>query len=330
MFVFRDRTDIEFGDALCNNGGNMKNLNCKNIEIKPYNDGFLVLGLKHCNVRDIMESGQYHFWHKAEDDFYVTQKGMHIAKMRSVDDGIEIQNSTEEEIRAVWLPWFDVFEDYDEIFSELEFDKYCLEGIKMADGLRILKQDSYETILQFILSANNNMKRIHLSLRKMSERYGELVGEVDGEKYYSLPSAEVLSKVSVDELKEHCSVGYRNKALVDFANDIVNERFVVEEAEKMSDDELFSYLLNLYGVGDKVAQCIMLFGFHRWSAFPVDVWIDKIMNALYPDELSEYAKTKNLKKITRLLIKDFGKERFGKYAGFAQQLLFVYAREIKK
>lgn len=284
------------------------------IETRP--GCFSVLGLNDMNIETILMSGQFHLWEKVEDGYYVVEHKGKITAVRSLGDQLDFSNTREEDIINHWLPWLDMESDYQQIGKALSFDPYCKQATLENPGLRILRQSPYEASLQFIMSANNNISRMMKAFQQMSACYGKEGPTLFGKTYALLPEAATLARVDPLELRETCKVGYRDQALVALGRDISSGKFSIDQAKRMTDQELFTYLQTLQGVGPKVAQCIMLYGYHRMGSFPIDVWIKRIMVSLY-----------QLEGRSNKEIGEFAQDRFGENAGFAQQLLFMYARE---
>ncbi|MDO5043754.1 MAG: hypothetical protein Q4E22_00430 [Coriobacteriia bacterium] len=203
------------------------------------------------------------------------------------------------------------------------------EAIAYAPGIRVLKQDIFETLIAFIISANNNLKRIQASMFALSRLYGEKLSiraslrqALDKAEYltlqeyaYSFPSPEKLASMSADELRQNASVGYRDVFIVRASQQVV-EDISLEHLESLKTKELEQALQQFAGVGPKVAACIALYAFGRGESFPVDVWIKRAMEQLY---LGRSASKKE--------ILEEAHKRFGNYAGFAQQYLFYYAKD---
>ncbi len=211
----------------------------------------------------------------------------------------------EEEQR--WSQYFDAGTDYEKIREELsEKDSVIKAALETGSGIRILRQELWETIISFIISQNNNIPRIRGCIERLSEGFGEPCGEDhSGRIRCSLPAPEVLAALEPEDLAG-VRLGYRAGYLIRCA------REVTERGLPRSRDEL----LALTGVGPKVADCIALFGLHDRSRFPVDVWVKRVMNRLYglpEDDVSG--------------IRSFAEERFGDLGGYAQQYLFYYVRE---
>lgn len=209
-----------------------------------------------------------------------------------------------------WLSnYLDLGTDYGSIKSLLsQKDKVIEKCIPYGEGIRILRQDLWETIVSFIISQNNNIPRIKKCIDSLAELAGECVGTYDGpdgshpgKKYYALPTAEKLAGMSTEDLGP-IHLGYRDKYLIETAGQVAGAG--------VPDD-----LTELQGVGPKVANCIDLFGRHNMAAFPIDVWVKRVMNRLYGFDENDVRG-----------MADFAKEKFGEYGGIVQQYLFHYVR----
>jgi len=200
--------------------------------------------------------------------------------------------------------YFDLGTDYAKIKDELSNrDAVLKEAIEVGSGIRILKQDLWETLISFIISQNNNIPRIKGCIEKLSENFGEPVEDYKEKTYYSFPTVEKIASLNDDELAP-IRLGYRAPYILDTARTICSEGMIRED--------LGSYK----GVGPKVQSCIELFGRHNMDAFPIDVWVKRVMNRCYSIDESD-VKTMN----------QYAKEHFYPYGGIAQQYLFYYIRE---
>jgi N-glycosylase/DNA lyase len=197
------------------------------------------------------------------------------------------------------------------IFTE---DSILKEAINYGQGMRILNQEQFEIIISFIISANNNISRIKKTVEAISRKFGKAL-EFDDETFYSFPSPKELSLATVEELKE-CGCGYRAEYIVNTTQKIAGGYFAIEQVVNMDIEEARIALMQLNGIGPKVADCILLFSMRKAQAFPVDVWVKRVMQYFYT------APDMNLNKI-----REFGMDKFGEFAGIAQQYLFYYARE---
>ena len=223
-----------------------------------------------------------------------------------------------EEFNEIWMDYFDLNTDYKEIRKVLSNNEILPKAMEYGEGIRILNQNHFEMLISFIISANNMIPRIKKSIEVISMRYGKFICEDENRKYYSFPTVEELSRATVEDLREFAKVGFRDKRIFDTVNMILNEKIDLDNFENLETDILREELLKFSGVGNKVADCIMLFSYKRGEVFPVDVWIKRVMEELF------------IKKETP--VKKISKEAdriFGKYAGYAQQYLFYYGREEK-
>ncbi len=229
----------------------------------------------------------------------------------SLDKKCEIEERGEEVILKsedieYFKNYFDLANDYQKIVSDLSAFPELKEKVEYGKGIRILRQDFYETVFSFIISANNNITRIKGIIERLCERYGE---EKDG--YYAFPTLEQLKKATVEELKS-LGLGYR-------AEYIYTACRQYEDLPSLSGkniEEINATLLSIKGVGQKVADCITLFGLHNGSSYPVDTWIFK---ANATEQLNTPKK-----------VRQYFSRRYGDYAGYAQQYIFYYERSNKK
>lgn len=193
-------------------------------------------------------------------------------------------------------------------------------SIRYGQGIRILNQDLWETIISFIISANNNIPRIKGIIERLSVNYGnEIIW--NNKKYYTFPTAEQLKNVTVEEYRK-LGLGFRDIRLYETTKMILNKDVDLEKLENNSNTtEVREQLLTLSGVGPKVADCILLFStLKRFEVFPIDVWVRRVMNDLY-------IKNEDETKVSKKQIENIAKEKFGNLAGLAQQYLFYWRRE---
>lgn len=258
--------------------------------------------------QQIFLCGQCFRWTEEEDGSFTGAAMGKIANIRyrKKEKELVVDCSSKEEFEQIWKPYLDLERDYGKIKEKLvQNDEVMKRAVAFGSGIRILKQDLWETILSFIISQNNNIPRIKGCIEKLSDLFGKEIGEYRGKVWHALPEAEVLSKLSEADL-EPVRLGYRAKYLISSA------KTIKEQGLPENDEQLQS----LCGIGPKVAGCVRLFGMGRYDAFPVDVWVARVMHRLYGLE------EKNRSGIAR-----FAGEHFGELSGFAQQYLFYYARE---
>lgn len=276
--------------------------------LRLYEDSF--------KVDHIFECGQCFNFNKEEDDSYTAVFLGRIINLKEEEDHTLIRNVSLDDFYEIFYDYFDLGTDYGAIKETLSKDKTLKKATDYGWGIRILNQELFETTISFIISANNQIPRIKKAVRIISERYGDFIGEYMGRAYYSFPTPESLSKARPEDLREYARVGFRDKRIVESAK-IIAEGFLDFESErKLSDKDLQKKLRELPGIGPKVADCIMLFAYHRRETFPVDVWIKRVMETLFIGE--EVPKSK---------VDSYAREIFGDLAGYAQQYLFYYGRE---
>ncbi len=251
------------------------------------------------NLRQTLNCGQcFRFTESAPNTFC----GVALGKYLDLKiDGDKLLISCEQEFAEKHLiPFFGFDEDYDAINLILAEDYTLKKAIEYAGGIRILRQPAWETLCSFIISQNNNIKRISGIIERLCENFGE---PLDGGGY-SFPNPERLHNLSVGDLDVLRS-GFRAKYILDAAKKVYSGEVDFNEIQNTDTDSARELLMKIHGVGPKVADCVLLFGFHKLDAFPKDVWIKKVMQKYYPDGLPHFAQ---------------------KYAGIAQQYLFHYIR----
>ncbi|WP_306483286.1 DNA-3-methyladenine glycosylase [Anaerococcus sp.] len=265
----------------------------------------------------IFECGQCFNFHKEEDGSYTAVFMEKIINVLKLDDtSYLIRNISLEDFNDIFYDYFDLGLDYEAIKEEIAIDPVMEKATSYGYGIRILNQEVFETTISFIISANNQIPRIKKAVRIISERYGNFLGEYKGRKYYSFPTPEVLMKVKPEDLREYARVGFRDKRIVE-ASRMIYEGHLAK-ANDLDTENLRKSLIELPGVGPKVADCILLFAYHRRETFPVDVWIKRVMETLFIK-----------KEVPKKQVDEYARKYFGKNAGYAQQYLFYYGREEK-
>ena len=211
--------------------------------------------------------------------------------------------------------------DYEEIKQTLsQVDQYLQESIAYGEGIRLLNQDLWETIISFIISANNNIPRIKGIINRISRTYGNKI-EWKGKEYYTFPTVQQLSQAKVQDLRA-LGLGFRDKRIYETTQMVLSKEINLEQLHKEEDTQkVRNTLLTLSGVGPKVADCILLFStLKRLDVFPIDVWVRRVMNDLYiQNENETEVKTKQ--------IQELAKQKYGSLEGIAQQYLFYWRRE---
>lgn len=290
-----------------------------NYIISEIDNGIKVSGLTDFCPEHIFECGQAFRWDKTGEGSYIVVARDKVAEFLMKDDELYVFNATSDDFKDVWHHYFNLDTDYQIIKENLRktvaYNKNdsLKEAIEFGSGLRILNQDHFEMIISFIISANNQIPRIKKSVELLSSTYGDYIGEYKGKRYFKFPTPAQLAYQDPEEVKEITRVGFRNVRIVEAARSYLEEN---ERYEDISLEELKLNLIMLPGIGPKVMDCILLFGYGIEDTFPVDVWVKRLMETLYLDE-----------PIPNKKILEQADILFGEYKGHAQQYLFYYARE---
>ncbi len=284
-------------------------------------DKFILKNQDSFNLVHIFECGQCFRWNKAEDGSYIGVIDSCVIKVKKEDEqiiftGKSIRGNFEEIIKK----YFDLEADYKEYKTKLSaIDEFLKESIKFGEGIRILKQDLWECIISFIISANNNIPRIKKIIEKLSLNYGQKI-EFEGKDYYTFPTPESLAKASVEDLR-NLGLGFRDKRIYNTTKMILEKQVDLEKIKNMdTTSQMRDELLKLDGVGPKVADCILLFSLKRIDVFPIDVWVRRVMNDLYIHNEDE-------EKVNKKELQKLAEEKFLGLSGIAQQYLFYWKRE---
>lgn len=285
------------------------------VEVVKYEEGIILKDVKDFELKHIFDCGQSFRWNEDRDGSYKGVAYGRAARISKAGKDVFIKGGKMED-GDFWINYFDLNRDYGEIKRRLSEDETLKEAINHGEGIRILNQEPFEIVVSFIISANNRIPMIKKAVENISRLYGSKI-LFEGNEYYSFPSPEELSKASIEEL-EKCGCGFRASYIVETTREIVEGNVDLYAVREMESEEAHKALMSLKGIGPKVSDCIILFSMGKHDAFPVDVWVKRVMQYFY------LAPDVSLKKI-----RDFGREKFGSYAGFAQQYLFYYARDLK-
>jgi len=300
--------------------------------IKSCDNYIIIEDVKNFKLKHVFECGQiFRFEEIAEGNYIVIAFGT-LIELKEQDNNILIYNSTEEDVKNIWIKYFDLDRDYSVIKQKLSKDTLLKESVDFGYGVRVLNQDPFEMLLSFIISARNNIPSIKKTVNKISIKWGKKI-EYKGKTYYAFPNIDEIKDATLEEIQE-TGASFRSKYILDTINNNYNSKkekqslkideessalkYSLDYIKSLNDDECHTALQEFKGVGAKVADCIMLFSMEKTSAFPVDVWVKRAMIHFYGAEDSSLNK-----------IRIFGRSKFGEVAGFAQQYLFYYARENK-
>lgn len=268
-------------------------------------------------MKKIAESGQI-FRFNVYDDEYSLVAGDKLLFIKEDDDGY-ILSCSESEFEEFWIDYFDLRLDYSDFEKNIPADDlFLINAARYSYGIRILNQDKWEMLISFIISQRKSIPAIKSSIEKLAKRYGkkidmkvpDFIKNIDkNSEFFAFPTPKALADASLDDLNA-CSLGYRSPYIEASAKSVYRGDVDLEDLSKLDDNELLAALMSLKGVGIKVANCVALFGYHRIAAFPIDVWIKRMIDEHYDGE--------------------FPLKLYDGYAGVIQQYIFYYGRESTK
>lgn len=259
--------------------------------------------IKDLDLGQIAQSGQCFRMFQVEDHTYtITALDRHLQIRQEGEDFTF--SCQEQELEEIWSPYLDLHTDYGKIKKSIASeDEYLRNAAAYGWGIRILRQDTWEMIITFLISQNNNIPRIKKGIQSLCQRVGQKKESENGTVYHTFPTPEEILWAGADVLSQ-LGLGYRDKYIYRMAQSVCDGHLDLEELKAMGYDSAHKKLMEQYGVGKKVADCICLYGLHHIEAFPVDTHIKKILEVHYPE--------------------GFPHERYQGYAGILQQYMFYY------
>lgn len=285
------------------------------MKIETKDNNLILYNTTEFDIEQTFLCGQCFRWDKDSDGTYVGIYKDHALRIGQKGAAVTLYNTTFADYESIWKVYFDLDSDYKKIQSKLSRDTILRDAIGAGSGIRILAQEPFETLISFIISANNNIPRIKGIISRLCETFGAAI-DFEGKKVYSFPSAETLCSLSREDLAP-LRAGFRDKYILDAAKKVKCGAINLNDIYDMDYARAKAELKKINGVGDKVADCVLLFGFGKHGAFPVDVWVRRILDYYYPGGSHQTDAAA------------FAREKFGELGGFAQQYLFYYARENK-
>lgn len=262
-----------------------------------------ISGVSEFDLPHTLDCGQAFRWEEDEKGRWKGVAYGRYSELEKLSDGtIVLYNTTEEDFNNIWRRYFDLDRDYEKIIEIISENETLKNAAEYSYGIRILNQEPWETLCSFIISQNNNIKRIKGIISRMCENFGE-----DKGGFYTFPSAEKVASLTLDDLAPLRS-GFRAKYILDAARKVASGEVDLNNLKNMPVDDAREELMKITGVGPKVADCALLFSHGHIDAFPKDIWIKRAMETLFGGELPDVAKP---------------------YAGIAQQYIFFYARDTK-
>ena len=271
---------------------------------------------KPFNLNNSITCGQAFRFYKLDDNSYDIIIKDRVINVFMRDGYLFASSNIEDNLEKVVLNYFDLNNDYTIIDECLkEKDKKIIPAVNFSNGLVMLRQDPFETLIAYIISANNGVPQITNALNLIAQKYGKKV-KFNDKEYYLFPNYEDLKDVSIEDLR-NCKVGFRDKYLKSIIDKLNNKDINLNDYYEMDTNNAVQKLMENSGIGTKVASCILLFAYQKYDVFPIDTWVKKIMKNEYGIEGE-----KN--------IRDFAVNTYGKYSGIAIQYLFNYSRNKEK
>ena len=246
--------------------------------------------VKNFNLGDTITCGQIFRFIVEDDNSYTVVLSDRVVNLKMVDNKLIVDSDNYDNLEYVIRHYLDLDFDYESINKELiKVDINNKEIVDSCYGLKMINEPRFEVIISYILSANNGVPQIRNALNNISERFGRKV-VFRGKDYYLFPSVSDLSVATIDDYRL-CKAGFRDKYIYEMVHKILNGEFNILEIENMNSMDAMEYLMKNKGIGEKVASCILLFGYHRFDVFPIDTWVKKFMREKYnTDKVSEIRK----------------------------------------
>jgi len=270
------------------------------------------------NLDYSINSGQVFLWEKYGNTWY----GINGSDVVSITD-------SSNQLRTFSKKPMDIFRNGDdsrEIFQSITRDKVVKSAVKRFNGLRLLRQDPFQCYISFITSSNSNIQKIRLVLRNLCKKFGTKI-RYEEREFFLFPEPNILAKAQKSDLLK-CGLGYRTKAVTEAASAVISGRIDFDYLKKTNYQSAKESLLKIFGVGNKIADCIMLFSLEKLDAFPLDRWMIRVLQKYYSDKFPMVNKT-----ITEKTYQSLHNEivdHFGPYAGYSQQFLFKMERDLNE
>lgn len=275
----------------------------------------LKLTVDHFNLKYTLECGQCFRWGKVDEDEYIGVIKDRVVRLKQINDTLYVWSNVKDNLEETIKEYLDLYKDYGKIESDIsKIDENINKALQYSSGIHILNQAPFETIISYIISANNNIKRISRSVNEISKKYGKEV-EFEGKNYYLFPSIDEIKNITLDDLLA-AGTGFRARYIMHDIMFFVNNPEFIQSINFLDTSCAKAELEKLMGIGPKVADCILLFAYKKSDVFPVDVWIKRIMEKLY------FKRSVNIKEISK-----YAKDNYKMYSGIVQQHLFQNVRD---
>lgn len=288
----------------------------RGYDVQEENNSIIINGVKDFNLYNTFECGQCFRWSGNIDGSYSGVAKGRAVRLHMTGDRLLIENCTLDDFKNIWFDYFDLGRDYSDLIKMISKDDIMKKAVGFGKGIRLLRQDIWEVLISFIISANNRIPMIKKVVAAISEILGDSIG-FDGETFFAFPGVQDLAGSSADEISI-CKAGFRCKYIIEASRMVLNGDVDLGKLKDMDTADARNELCKLPGVGHKVADCTLLFSGAHYNVFPTDVWVKRVMEELYFNREASFRE-----------IQEFSVRYFGDLAGFAQQYLFFYARENK-
>lgn len=264
--------------------------------------------IEDLNLHDSITCGQIFRFSESDDNSYTVVLSDRVINIKQDKNKLIIKSNNYENLENVIMEYLDLKTDYNKINKILlESDNMLEDAIKSSQGLKMIRQEPFEAVIEYIISQNNKVPSIRNSMNLIAQKYGEKV-QFEGEEYYLFPTAEKLKNVTIEEYRQ-AKVGFRDKYIYNMVQAINNGEIDLNEIHNLETEQAMQKLMSNVGVGPKVASCILLFAYGRFDVFPIDTWVKKYMFDLYG--------INSQKEIAKI-----ASEKYGKYCGLAIQYMY--------
>lgn len=253
------------------------------------------------NLNNTFNCGQCFRWNNLSDSSFVGVAHKKVLVVKNDSNKIIFKNTTKSDFENIWVDYFDLELNYNLIQKKIAtIDSNLEAATKFSPGIHILKQDPWEALCSFIISQNNNIPRIKGIVESLCQNFGNKIED----NFFTFPKAKIVAQLNENDLTP-LRCGFRSSYIIDAAKKVASDEINLQEIKALPLNLAREKLMKIKGVGPKVAECTLLYGMHRLDAFPIDVWMKKAMQNLFPGKTPEY---------------------FEEYAGIAQQYIFHYVR----